>query len=87
METTPRSEHDDREQTPRPFTPVPHGYFEGRCCAACKTPYNCGDSGCHCHDDENRNGIRQRLARTVADLALDPTIPPRRGRIGLTRRY
>ena len=68
---------------PTPTTPVPTGYFRGRCCAKCKTPYNCGNSGCACHADEKRQDPRQIIARTVADLANDPTIPPRRGIHGI----
>ena len=68
---------------PEPYTPVPHGYFKGRCCRGCWTPYNCGNSGCHCHAEEKTQDPRQIVARTVADLANDPTIPPRRHRIGI----
>ena len=30
-----------RDRTPKP-----------RCCAACKTPYNCGNDACRCHEKD-----------------------------------
>jgi len=29
--------------------PVSRELRPGRCCARCKTPYNCGNEGCTCH--------------------------------------
>ena len=28
-----------------------NGYPVKRCCAKCRTPYNCGNARCACHDD------------------------------------
>lgn len=39
-----------------------NGYPVKRCCAKCRTPYNCGNARCVCHDDPAFGSERPDLA-------------------------
>ena len=38
-----------------------NGYPVKRCCAKCRTPYNCGNARCGCHDEAGIGSERPDL--------------------------